>query len=115
MKRMIFYSFSMVKVVLSYNEIPMDKKVVLDFFATWCTSCKKIYPQFEEMEANFKNIEFIKIDVDEGEDISTIMDIKSLPTFIFMENGKEVDRMEGSGVEVLREKLMKLDNKKKMD
>ena len=47
-----------------------DKLVVIDFFATWCGPCKMISPVLEEMEAQMSNVKFLKVDVDEAEDVA---------------------------------------------
>lgn len=40
-------------------------KVVIDFTATWCGPCRSMEPTFEEYADKFKDVDFIKIDVDE--------------------------------------------------
>jgi thioredoxin 1 len=93
----------MVKTILESTDIPKDKKVIIDFFATWCGPCQKIAPFFEELTFKYPTIEFIKVDVDEGEDIAEKMDILSLPTFLFMENGSVITKFEGSDFHTLSE------------
>ena len=46
------------------------KLVVIDFFATWCGPCKMIAPHLEEMDKTMDDVVFLKVDVDECEDIS---------------------------------------------
>lgn len=67
-----------------------DKLVIIDFFATWCGPCKVISPQFEELSNELTDIVFLKIDVDDNEDIAAEYEISSMPTFIFIKNGKPV-------------------------
>jgi thioredoxin 1 len=38
---------------------------VIDFTATWCGPCRFIEPAFKEFSAKYKDVEFVKIDVDE--------------------------------------------------
>jgi thioredoxin 1 len=64
-----------------------DKKVVVDFYAEWCGPCKKIAPLFEAMSKQYKDtINFVKVNVDEAEDIANLYDVSSLPTFISFQN-----------------------------
>lgn len=39
--------------------------MVIDFTATWCGPCKYMDPIIKELAAKYKDVEFIKIDVDE--------------------------------------------------
>jgi thioredoxin 1 len=48
-----------------------DKPIFIDFFAEWCGPCKMISPKFEEFANSHKDhAVFIKIDVDEAEELS---------------------------------------------
>ena len=64
--------------------------VVIDFFAEWCGPCKMIAPVIEEMEAQMSNVKFLKVDVDEAEDVAVHYQISAMPTFIFIKNGSKV-------------------------
>ncbi|VDL85183.1 unnamed protein product [Nippostrongylus brasiliensis] len=66
--------------------------IVIDFYATWCGPCKIMGPKFVKMSSEFTSVVFIKIDVDESEDIVSRFDIKVMPTFIFMRNGAQIVR-----------------------
>ncbi len=86
----------MVKIIKELTEIPQGGFVVIDFFATWCGPCKRIAPAFEELEKRFVNVTFLKVDVDESEDIASKFNVESLPTFVFLKNGVEAHRIEGA-------------------
>ena len=66
-------------VPLSHNPNPFPtvqleaaggKLVVVDFHATWCGPCKMIAPHLEEMDKTMDDVVFLKVDVDECEDIA---------------------------------------------
>uniref|UniRef100_A0A8C4EBJ2 Thioredoxin domain-containing protein n=1 Tax=Dicentrarchus labrax TaxID=13489 RepID=A0A8C4EBJ2_DICLA len=73
-----------------------DKLVVVDFTATWCGPCKQIGPIFEEqsLKPENKNVIFLKVDVDEAEDVSSSCNISCMPTFQFYKNGEKVRILE---------------------
>merc|ERR1712012_405466 len=84
-----------------------DKLVVIDFFATWCGPCKMISPVLEEMEAQMSNVKFLKVDVDEAEDVAVHYQISAMPTFIFIKNGQKVADLMGANVDKLKELVTK--------
>jgi thioredoxin 1 len=92
----------MVKILNKLNEISQDKKVIIDFFAEWCGHCKRIAPQYIELSEKYSNIEFCKCDVDESSDLSEQFEVNALPTFIFLVNGKVVNKLEGADIEGLK-------------
>lgn len=67
-------------------------KVVVDFFATWCGPCKMLGPVFEELSTEINDIKFIKVDIDEHEDLCRKYKVMSVPTLIVFDKGKEVKR-----------------------
>jgi thioredoxin 1 len=52
-------------------------------------------PIFEELKAEFKEVEFEEINVDEHPDVSSARGVMSIPTYILEKNGKEVGRKVG--------------------
>ncbi|KJH42011.1 putative thioredoxin [Dictyocaulus viviparus] len=81
------------------------KLIVIDFYATWCGPCKIIGPKFIKMAEEIKSVLFMKIDVDENEEIASRYDIKVMPTFIFIRNGEQIDAVSGSLEDELRQKI----------
>lgn len=86
----------MVKVISESSEIPQQGSVVIDFFATWCGPCKRIAPAFEKLAESLSSVIFLKVDVDESPELVNQFDVSSMPTFVFLKNGKEVKRVEGA-------------------
>uniref|UniRef100_A0A914DDG4 Thioredoxin n=1 Tax=Acrobeloides nanus TaxID=290746 RepID=A0A914DDG4_9BILA len=78
------------------------KLVLVDFYATWCGPCKMMGPKFHKLADEFTNAVFIKVDIDENEDVASDYDIRVMPTFIFVKDGKTIDRFEGTNEEGLR-------------
>merc|ERR1711976_314847 len=84
-----------------------DKLVVVDFFATWCGPCKVIGPKIDEMAKAMKNVLFLKVDVDEAEDVATEYNITAMPTFLFMKKGNKLDDLMGANHDKLTELIEK--------
>jgi len=84
-----------------------EKLVVVDFFATWCGPCKMIAPHMEEMSKNMSDVVFLKVDVDECEDIAMEYKITAMPTFIFLKKEVQQEMLMGANVEKLKEMVNK--------
>ena len=72
--------------------VSSEKKVLVDFFATWCGPCKMLGPVLEKFSSNIKTI---KVDTDEFEELARKHGVMSIPTLVLMEDGKEVKRSVG--------------------
>lgn len=70
-------------------------KLVVDFWAKWCGPCKTLIPRLEQIETEYPDIKFIKIDVDENMDTSLDMGIRSVPTVMIFNGEKLIDRTQG--------------------
>ncbi|CAI4224357.1 unnamed protein product [Auanema sp. JU1783] len=90
--------------ILSKNK---GKLIVVDFYATWCGPCKQMAPKFARLSEEHTDVLFLKIDVDECEDIVSKYDIKVMPTFVFVRDGAQIDIVEGSVEDQLKTKILK--------
>lgn len=74
-----------------------DKLLVVDFFATWCGPCKKLSPTLDEVSEELgEQVNIVKVDVDESEDLAMDYGIRSVPTVLFFKNGQQVDKFVGA-------------------
>ena len=69
-------------------------KNVFYFTADWCQPCKKVTPIVEEMKK--EGFQFQMIDADYEQLLVKQFKVSSVPTFILLEDGKEISRMSGS-------------------
>ena len=65
---------------------------VLFFTATWCGDCRFIKPFMPEIEADFPEYTFLKIDRDENIDLCAELGIMGIPSFVVYRDGTEIDR-----------------------
>ncbi|XP_046980956.1 thioredoxin-T-like [Schistocerca americana] len=80
--------------------------VVIDFFADWCGPCKAIAPKFEELSQKYPDVVFLKVNVDDNESIAVTYDVKAMPTFVFIKDGKTLDSFAGANVDKLTQLLV---------
>jgi|688.fasta_scaffold934188_2 thiol-disulfide isomerase/thioredoxin len=69
-------------------------KTVFYFTAEWCSPCKKTKPIVEELKK--EGYQFQIIDADYEQLLAKRFEIKSIPTFILLEDGKELNRITGA-------------------
>ena len=67
-------------------------KTLIYFSAAWCQPCKTLSPIMEQVG---KQVPVIKVDVDTQKQYTTDFEVRSVPTVILVENGKEVRRFTG--------------------
>ena len=73
------------------NEVLKGGKVVLDFYSTECPPCEALASKFEDLAGLYgKDISFLKIFRQENRDLADKLGVKSSPTLLFFDNGKEV-------------------------
>ncbi|CAO1378447.1 unnamed protein product [Diamesa serratosioi] len=86
-----------------------DLLVLVDFHATWCGPCKFIAPKLEEFSNTYADkLVIVKVDVDECEELAMKYNISSMPTFIFIKNGKQVESFSGANAEKLEKFIIQL-------
>lgn len=76
--------------------ITSSEKCMVDFYATWCGPCKAMNPILESVETDLGEGKIYKVDVDKNRDLVEKFGIRSVPTFLFFENGEEINRKTGA-------------------
>jgi len=66
-----------------------------DFYADWCGPCKTQEPILEEMEEEWSDVTFERIDVDENQDIANQYQVRSIPTLVVENDDGVVERFVG--------------------
>jgi thioredoxin 1 len=73
------------------KEVLEHKGVVLvDFYAEWCEPCKSMSPIIDQLSEEKKEIKFIKIDVEENQELASQYSVFTIPTFLVFKEGKMV-------------------------
>ena len=80
-------------------------KNVFYFTADWCQPCQKVKPIVEEMKK--EGFEFQRIDADYEQLLVKQFQVKSIPTFILLENGEELNRITGAQTKNQLEEFIK--------
>ncbi|KAI3793971.1 hypothetical protein L1987_36595 [Smallanthus sonchifolius] len=93
---------------LHYNQSKQSPKLmVVDFSASWCGPCKVLEPFIRSLSSKYQEIDFIKIDVDELQDVAQQFGVQAMPTLVLLKQGNEVERVVGAKKDELEKKILK--------
>jgi thioredoxin len=77
--------------LLSKNSV-----VLVDFYAPWCGPCRAMEPSLKVLTKEFEGkVQIERINVDDSPELSSQMQISSIPLLVLFKNGKEVKRSLG--------------------
>jgi thioredoxin 1 len=79
---------------------------LVDFWAEWCGPCKMIAPILEELDSEFDNVEFYKVDADANTTLAAELGINSIPTVLFYKDGELVSTQNGAKPKALMRKFI---------
>jgi thioredoxin len=90
--------------VVQVNETDFDSAVLqsqtpvfVDFYADWCGPCNMIAPTIEALSEEYEGkVKFVKINIDDNQQLAMKYDIMSIPTSMLFENGIVKDSLIGA-------------------
>jgi thioredoxin 1 len=80
------------------NEV-LDHKglAVVDFWATWCGPCRMVAPILDQLASEYAGkVKITKVDVDANQKTAATFGVRSIPTLLFIKDGKVVDQVVGA-------------------
>ncbi|KAL1196163.1 Thioredoxin H7 [Cardamine amara subsp. amara] len=84
-----------------------NKLLVIDFTAAWCGPCKAMEPRVKEIASKYSEAVFARVDVDRLMDVAGTYRANTLPAFVFVKRGEEIDRVVGAKPDELVNKIEK--------
>ena len=80
---------------------------VVDFWAEWCGPCRLVSPIIDELSSEYAGKAQIgKLNVDHNPEVSMQFVVRSIPTILFIKNGKVVEKHVGTATKAtLKQKI----------
>lgn len=80
-------------------DVDRKKSVVVGFYATWCGPCIILAQELERLAVEFGHIvKFVKVDTDEEYELAHKMQVRGLPTVIFVSKDTQKNAIRTEGV-----------------
>ncbi|CAM1339543.1 thioredoxin [Tenacibaculum lutimaris] len=80
-----------------------NKKVVVQYSATWCGNCRIMKPKFKKLASENEDVVFIIADAEQFPESRKLADVSNLPTFATFVDGKFVNQTQTNKFEVLKD------------
>lgn len=90
-----------------FEVIENEPLVFIDFYASWCGSCRMAAPMFSRV-AEEEGVKIFKIDVEKNPKIKEMVELPGLPSVGCFKNGEPQDLVNVSKEEGFREFLQKM-------
>ena len=74
-----------------YEELILrSKPVMVDFWAPWCTYCRRIEPALDKLANSREDILIVKVNIDEEPELAQQERIEVIPTLVVYQNGYDL-------------------------
>ena len=78
------------------TEVEQHKGLILiDLYADWCGPCKMLAPVIEELEGEYTNVKFCKVNVDTEPELASLFRVESIPMLAFVKDNTFLDLIVG--------------------
>lgn len=78
-----------------------NKKVVVQYSATWCGNCRIMKPKFKKLASENDDVTFVIADAENFPESRKLADVSNLPTFATFVDGKFVNQTQTNKFDVL--------------
>ena len=67
-----------------------DKPLLVDFWAPWCSYCRRIGPAYDRIAQQMEDVEVVKINIDEEPALAEAEHIEVIPTLVLYRGGEAI-------------------------
>ena len=74
------------------NAVAADHPVLVEFWAPWCTYCKRIAPALKKVDAEYSDrLTIAQVNIDDVPELASQEGIELVPTMVIYKGGKALD------------------------
>lgn len=74
-----------------YKDMTEGKTILVDYWAPWCSYCRRIGPAYDKVAEQFgENLNIVKINIDDEPELATRERIEVIPTLVLYQKGEAV-------------------------
>jgi thioredoxin 1 len=95
-----------VQSVEEFEDVISKGTVLVDFYADWCSPCKAQSPILEKLSEEYQNVTFVKVNIENLQDLARAHNIRSIPTLILFKDSKYLDTMIGLKTKIALEDFL---------
>ena len=75
--------------------VESDKKVLIDFWASWCAPCRMLSPTVDAIAEERDDVKVCKVNVDKQGELASAFNVSSIPMLVVIKDKKVVDSSVG--------------------
>ncbi len=90
-----------------FETIIKNGPVIVDFYADWCGPCKMISPVLEQLSAEYPDVQIVKVNVDNDQELAQQYGVMSIPAIFAFKDGEVKDQVLGFRPKPALEELIK--------
>ncbi len=79
-----------------------NKKVMVQYGASWCGNCRIMKPKFKKMGNENEDVLFVYVDAEKMPESRKLAEVNNLPTFASFVGGKKVNQVQTNQTESLK-------------
>ncbi len=87
---------NLTKEIYENEVLKSDKKVLIDFYATWCGPCRMVSPIVDEIAEEHPEYLVCKVNVDEQPELAKEYRVMSIPMLVVLKDGEVVESVVGA-------------------
>lgn len=74
-----------------YKDMAEGKTILVDYWAPWCSYCRRIGPAYDKVAEQFgENLNIVKINIDDEPELATRERIEVIPTLVLYQKGEAI-------------------------
>lgn len=74
-----------------YKDMAEGKTILVDYWAPWCSYCRRIGPAYDKVAEQFgENFNIVKINIDDEPELATRERIEVIPTLVLYQKGEAI-------------------------